>query len=316
MSWPPEGLLLVDKPTGPTSHDVVDRVRRVLGQSRVGHTGTLDPAASGLLPLVLGRATRLARFLPHSPKTYEGILRLGLTTSTDDETGKVLGRHEGVLPSREAVLAAAAGLRGRMPQVPPAVSARKVGGRRLYRLAREGRVVQAPATIAEVFRLDLLPTERAEDWAFVAEVSAGTYIRALARDLGEALGCGGILLQLRRLGIGALNVTSALNLTTSDAEVRESSLAATIGLDEMPLEPPQARLGNWTAARRFVAGHAVPAPCEIPAEGACIVFDPDGRLLGVAESDLGELRPKVVLSPAPGSVPRSPFLGTVPRRLS
>ena len=135
MSGAWEGLLLIDKPSGPTSHDIVVAVRRASGQSRIGHAGTLDPLASGLLPLVLGHATRLVRFLPHSPKSYTGTFRLGLRTDSDDVTGRTLDRHAGPLPEPHAVVEAAGALIGRQQQVPPRVSARKVGGQRLYRLA-------------------------------------------------------------------------------------------------------------------------------------------------------------------------------------
>ena len=130
MEAPVDGLLLVNKPPGPTSHDVVGRIRRCLGQKRVGHAGTLDPMASGLLPLMLGRATRLLRFLPHSPKCYRGTIRLGRTTDTDDVTGRVVAEHPGALPEATAVAESARSLLGRSMQVPPAYSARRVRGKR------------------------------------------------------------------------------------------------------------------------------------------------------------------------------------------
>ncbi len=169
------GLLLLDKPEGPTSHDIVYRVRRATGQRRIGHGGTLDPMATGLLPLVLGRATRLVQYLPHSPKVYRGNIRLGLTTTTDDITGETLTSTDGPLPGPDAVIDAAGALTGRLDQRAPSVSAKQVGGRRLYRLAREGKTVEAPTSVVEVERFELAPTDRPEIYAFEAEVSAGTY---------------------------------------------------------------------------------------------------------------------------------------------
>ena len=306
----PEGLLLVDKPPGPTSHDVVEMARKALRQPRVGHAGTLDPFASGLLPLVLGRATRLVRFLPHSPKRYEGVLRLGMATSTDDLTGDVVYRN--ALPPREAVLAAAACFRGTLRQVPPAFSARKVAGRRLYRLAREGHTLVAPAASVEVHRFELEPGETDEDWTFLAEVSAGTYIRALARDLGRNLGCGGTLVCLRRVAIGPLRLDSAVPIADVAADqLRERLLAATIPLKSMPLQLPSLRLDDESLARRFVSGLAVPCPTSAPLGEKHSLFDPEGNLLGIAEVAAGGVRPVVVLSGTAGSgkPPRSPFLG-------
>ena len=191
MTW--DGLLLIDKSSGPTSHDVVQSVRRLTGQRRVGHAGTLDPLATGLLPVLLGRATRLARFLPHSPKHYEGLLRLGLTTVTDDITGEELTCHAGTLPDPASVAAAAERLQGSHPQIPPAVSARKVGGKRLYRLARQGIRVEAAPRQVDVNRFEIAPVkDDPAQYEFSAEVSGGTYVRALIRDLGAALGCGGV----------------------------------------------------------------------------------------------------------------------------
>jgi len=289
-----EGLLLVDKPEGPTSHRVVATVRRLTGQRRVGHAGTLDPMATGLLPLVLGRATRLVRFLPHSPKVYEGRIRLGLTTTTDDVTGEVRSRHEGPWPARADVLGAAARFTGRLHQIPPEISARKVAGQRLYRLAREGRPVRAPAREVEIGRFDLAPTDDPAEWSFVAEVSAGTYLRALARDLGESLGTGGALSALRRVAIGPLSVSEAIGLP-DPAEGPARLVAAVVPLGEMPLATPSVRLPDPAAVRRFLSGVEVDVD-EAPRDGGdCRVLDGSGKLLGIAAVHGRRARPKVVV---------------------
>jgi tRNA pseudouridine55 synthase len=293
-----EGLLLIDKPEGPTSHQVVATVRRQTGQRRIGHAGTLDPMASGLLPLVLGRATRLVRFLPHSPKVYEGRIRLGLTTATDDVTGEIRSRHEGPWPSGDEVLRTAGRFSGRLRQVPPEVSARKVAGQRLYRLARQGRPVRAPAREVEIGRFDLASTGDPAEWSFVAEVSAGTYLRALARDLGEALGTGGALSALRRVGIGPLSVTDAAELP-DPTEGAEALIGALIPLAEMPLTTPPVRLTNPESVRVFLSGGKVAIDEPPSAEGTCRVLDARGELLGIALVDGGRARPKVVLGLAP-----------------
>ncbi len=295
MSEPAEGLLLLDKPPGPTSHDIVDLVRRVTGQRRVGHAGTLDPMASGLLPVVLGRATRLVRFLPSSPKVYEGTLRLGVTTSTDDTTGEILETFEGALPSAERVIAAARRFEGRIMQVPPAFSAKKVEGTRLYRLARRHDAVAARATEVEVTRFDLRPAGPEGEWAFRTEVSAGTYVRALARDLGAFLGCGGTLSSLRRLAIGPLRVEAAIPLAAAPGGNPGPVLSAIIPLDEIPIEPPPVALTGDGLSDRFLSGNTVPAPPGSPASGYCKVLDSGGRLIGVAESADGRLHPRVVV---------------------
>ncbi len=302
---PPEGLLLIDKPRGPTSHDVVHRVRQLLGQSRAGHTGTLDPAASGLLAVVLGRATRLARFLPHEPKLYEGRIRLGISTSTDDLQGEVLERSDLPPPPEGAVLAALAALRGRSLQVPPTVSARKVGGERLYRLARAGRPVTAAATEIEVFRFDVEPTEDPAEWSFVAAVTSGTYIRALARDLGRALGCGGALASLRRTAIGPFHVSDAVGLPEVESRAQTPAWAIT-PLDAMPLTPPRLQLTEDSDARRFVAGLPAPAPHQLEPAGERCVLDSCGRLLGVGDLEAGYVRPRVVIAIAPAEGSQHP----------
>jgi tRNA pseudouridine55 synthase len=294
-----EGLLLVDKPEGPTSHRVVAAVRKLTGQRKIGHAGTLDPMASGLLPLVLGRATRLVRFLPHSPKVYEGRIRLGLTTDTDDVTGRVRTRHEGPPPDADRVRRAAARFSGSMRQVPPEVSARKVAGQRLYRLARRGRPTRAPAREVEFGRFEVAPTADPAEWSFLAEVSAGTYLRAVARDLGEALGVGGALAALRRTRIGPLSVAEAEPLPDAP-EGGERLVAAVIPLARLPLTAPPVRLTAPGSVRSFLSGGEVEVEEAPSVDGACRVVDGSGELLGIALVHGRRARPKVVVALAPG----------------
>lgn len=293
-----DGLLLVDKPRGPTSHDVVTRVKRGGALSRVGHSGTLDPAATGLLPLVVGRATRLVRFLPDGPKTYRGRIRVGQTTTTDDEEGDVLVRHAAPLPGPHEVALAARGLVGRLRQVPPAFSARHLDGRRLYELARAGRPVEAPAHEVEVSRFELSPTEDVELYDFVAVVSAGTYIRALARDLGLVLACGATLHSLVRLAIGPLRLEDAHALPAPGPD-RSWVEAALVPLEAMPLLPPPVRLPCEADVQRFRCGREVVLEAAADPGGFVRVLGTTGELLGVGETgDPPErLRPRVVLPP-------------------
>ncbi len=290
-----EGLLLLDKPAGPTSHDLVAGVRRLTLERRVGHAGTLDPMASGLLPMVLGRATRLVRFLPHEPKRYTGRIRLGIGTTTDDATGEVVYRHAGRLPRPEQVLDQASRFRGRLLQNPPAVSAKSVGGVRAYRLARSGRAVAPRPVPVEVFRFDLCPLDDLAEWEFAAEVSTGTYLRALARDLGQALGCGGLLSALRRTAIGPMEVSAALPWPQGPAPPLEAIREVVIPLSEMPFALPRARLRRPDEEERFLTGGEVPATEERAREGVWIVLSPAGEVLGVAEASDGRLKPIVVL---------------------
>jgi tRNA pseudouridine55 synthase len=204
------GVLVVDKPAGPTSHDVVDRVRRALGTRRAGHTGTLDPFATGVLPVCVGKATRLARFLAGGEKVYEATIRLGFATTTDDLRGEPLGPARPVAVERAALDDACRRLTGDLRQVPPAYSARRVGGRRLYDLAREGVDVEREATDVTVWAFDVL--RFAEDRIdVVVRCSPGTYVRALARDLGDALGTGGHLEALRRTRSGDFALDQAVD---------------------------------------------------------------------------------------------------------
>jgi len=289
-----DGLLLIDKPSGPTSHGVVARVRRVLGLRRVGHAGTLDPLATGLLPLVLGRATRLVRFLPRGPKVYEGTLLLGRTTITDDVTGALIREHDGRLPAPDEVLRRAHELEGSGLQLPPAISARKVAGRRLYRVNRNGVRISAAPSIVEVAHFDLVPDEAPGVYRFSVEVSAGTYVRSLVRDLGAALDCGGVLASLRRTAIGPLRLDAAFPLDAEQLPDEEELARWVLPLERMRLVPPVVRLANETDLERFRRGALLARPGG-SADGVCQVLAPDGRLLGIAECGASGLHPRVVL---------------------
>lgn len=200
----------MDKPVGPTSHDVVDRVRRALGTRRAGHTGTLDPFASGVLPVCVGKATRLARFLAAGAKVYEATIRLGFATTTDDLRGEPLGPPRPVDVDLAQVEAACRRLTGVQRQLPPAYSARRVGGRRLYELARKGVDVEREAAevTIDAFEVRGLAGDRVD---VAVTCSPGTYVRALARDVGDALGVGGHLVALRRTRSGDFALEGAVD---------------------------------------------------------------------------------------------------------
>jgi tRNA pseudouridine55 synthase len=217
------GILLIDKPAGITSAGVVGRVKRILGAERVGHAGTLDPDATGLLVVLVNGATRVASYAADGTKRYSGIMRLGVTTTTDDMAGEILTESSAV-PPFEKVLQASRAFIGAIQQVPPKVSAIKVQGKRAHKLTREGHEFELNAREVTVSRFDI---ERVSDNSFryVVECSPGTYIRSLARDLGEALGCGGAVESIRREKSGPLSVEGALTLEEiSWGQLRDWSL--------------------------------------------------------------------------------------------
>jgi tRNA pseudouridine55 synthase len=208
------GILVVDKPQGPTSHDVVDRVRAIAGQKRVGHTGTLDPLATGVLVLCLGRATKLARFLQAGTKVYAARMILGVETDTQDAGGAVVRRASAGHIDERTFCAALTSMRGEITQIPPMVSARKVGGERLHAIARRGETVEREARTVTVHDLVLesyTPGDHPEA-AFLVTCSTGTYVRTLAHDLGNALGVGGSLTALRRVANGPFTEQEAATL--------------------------------------------------------------------------------------------------------
>ncbi|MBI2187901.1 MAG: tRNA pseudouridine(55) synthase TruB [Acidobacteria bacterium] len=230
-----DGVLVVDKPQGPTSHDVVAAVRRLLGERRIGHTGTLDPLATGVLPLAIGRATRVARFLAGSDKEYEGTIRFGLTTDSYDITGNETSRT-GAVPSRDEVVRALGALTGKYAQAPPAFSAKKVGGRRAYAMARDEQAVTLAAAPVRVDRAELLAFENGR--AHVAlTCSAGFYVRSFAHALGEIVGTGACLEALRRTRAGEFTLETAVRL-------EELTDARRVAERLVPLD---ALLGTWPA---------------------------------------------------------------------
>ncbi len=296
-----DGVLLIDKPAGPTSHDVVARIRRSSGERRIGHTGTLDPLATGLLPLVLGRATRLASLLTGGDKTYEATIRLGVATDTDDAEGTPMGAPAAPLPSDARIAEALEAFRGAIAQVPPAHSAKKVGGTAAYRLARQRRPVSlAPVTVT-VRTLEWI--ERSgDDLRVTVTATAGFYVRALARDLGAALGCGAHLAALRRTASGAFDLASALPLPEAEAlgpAIADRLVSPAAALPDLAAvvvtEPGQRRVlhGNSLGPLDLEA-RSVPAPS--PGDARPVrVLDAGGRLLALAHVRGGFLHPVVVL---------------------
>ena len=302
-----DGLLLVDKHPGCTSHDVVQSVRRVLRQRRVGHCGTLDPDATGLLLLTVGHATRLTRFLIHAPKVYEGTIRLGIDTDTYDASGKLLAERPTAGVDEAAVDEAMRRFEGTFEQTLPAYSARKLQGVKLYELARRGEEVPEitkQVTVAEFARLgpladDLLP--------FRLSCSSGTYARALAHDIGRALGCGAHLAGLRRTTVGPFRVADALDL---DEVARRHEAGATLGaawlpLERIPLPFPEARV-DAQQERRLRHGQTVVVRQLDAAPGDWVrVADGAGLLIAigsinerVAAGALAVVQPRIVFGEA------------------
>ena len=204
------GIVIIDKPAGWTSQDVVSKLRGILKTRRFGHGGTLDPMATGVLPVFVGRATRGVEFFEHAEKTYEATIRLGLTTDTEDTSGTVLEEKE-VSVSEEDFLGVLPKFRGKIQQIPPMYSALKVNGQKLYDLARKGREVERQPREIEIFKLECLEFNGAEARLLV-HCSKGTYIRTLCKDIGEALGCGGCMAALRRVTAGEYTIGDAVTL--------------------------------------------------------------------------------------------------------
>lgn len=308
-----DGILIIDKPAGWTSHDVVARARRVLKEKRVGHTGTLDPFATGVLVLLVGRATRLAQFLSGAEKEYEATIRLGYATDTGDLTGSPLQSPQIDCPaiSPERVEAALSTLRGEIEQVPPMFSAKKLGGRKLYELARKGETVERSAVRVKVSHFEVAPPScgallsRNEDGTcdLGARVvcSAGTYVRSLAESFGERLGVGAHLAALRRVRAGAFRVDTAVTLDGLQTKagaglVGEILVAMNSALSHMPAA--HLNESEERKARHGAAVSAGPPPGGAAGGEWVRMLGARGELLGVGvyDSVQGTLRPRVMLA--------------------
>jgi tRNA pseudouridine55 synthase len=288
-----DGVLLLDKPSGLTSNGALGRVKRLYNPEKAGHTGTLDPLASGLLPICLGSATRFAQFLLDARKRYVATVRFGVTTTTQDADGATVGVRP-VEFDRAALVAMLPRFVGRQMQVPPAHSALKLAGKPYYDYARRGIDIPRPPREVSIHRLDLLEWN-APDAIVDVECSKGTYIRALAADIGEALGCGAHLVALRRTASGGFDVGNAVTLETLEtlSEVeRDLRLQAT---PVLVAHLPALRVAP-DVAERFLHGNAIPAAASIA--GATAVFD-GSLLLGVADVADGLAHPRRVIATPP-----------------
>jgi tRNA pseudouridine55 synthase len=310
------GFLNIDKPAGMTSHDVVTKVRRAAGQKRVGHAGTLDPAATGVLVVALGNATRLIEYVQDATtKRYLAIVRLGVTTATDDAEGEILATHPVPALDRAAIERAIEPLRGEIAQVPPMYSALHHQGRRLHELAREGIVVERAARPVTIELIELIECQLP---LLTLDImcSKGTYIRSLARDLGEALGCGAHLEALRRTAVGAFVIEDAVTLgaligpsddkqTSRQVDKQSASSQVfpsptlTVSLSQALL-PPEVAVANWPAvalsveeARRVRNGLALRLEQPIDGEQAR-AHGPDGALLALLRRAGSTWRPEKV----------------------
>lgn len=296
------GFLNLNKPYSFTSHDCVAKVRRLLREKRVGHAGTLDPAATGVLPLALGKATRLLQFLP-ADKAYHATIRLGVQTTTDDLVGDVLETHSASHLTLEEVQAVLGQFQGKIQQIPPNYSAIQVGGKRLYDLARSGEVIEVAARPVEVYRIDVLdwrPGEFAELEIAIA-CGSGTYIRSIARDLGATLKVGGTLASLLRTESSGFSLENSLTLEDIESQIQQQSLQpispnfALQHLSEIHLAESEAK--RWCQGQKVL----VNLEKSVNSSPKMRVKSEDGNLLGIGEilSSLSEslLIPLVVLQP-------------------
>ncbi len=310
MTAPTSGLVIVDKPAGWTSHDVVARMRRVCGTRRVGHAGTLDPMATGVLVLGVERGTKLLTFLVGCDKAYSATVRLGQVTLTDDAEGELIA-SEGVqdrAATEAALPSAIAALTGGIEQVPSAVSAIKVGGERSYARVRKGDTVDLPARPVTVSRFEVLGVTPATavrddgsqvdvlDVDIEVEVSSGTYVRALARDLGTMLGVGGHLTALRRTRVGRFDLASATPLEQLSALAADGGEVPVIALAEAARA--QLPVHEVSAAEAVSLGHGQRIPSGGARAEAVAAIDPEGRLVAILDEARPIARARVVFAAA------------------
>jgi tRNA pseudouridine55 synthase len=298
----PGGLVIVDKPAGWTSHDVVARIRKLAGTKRVGHAGTLDPMATGVLVVGVEKATRLLGYLALTEKEYTGTIRLGQATDTDDADGAVIAVVPAGRIGEDELLRAVRRLTGEISQVPPGISAIKVGGKRSYQLARAGQAPVLQARVVTVSRFEVTGVRRDGDLLDVdvaVTCSSGTYIRALARDLGVALGAGGHLIALRRTRVGPYLASQARTLDQLAAEAELPSGVTVTGLAEAAAATFARRELSADEARSLGHGGKLTATGTGPAPVAA--FGPDGTLIALLTDDGGRARSLAVFATEPAA---------------
>jgi tRNA pseudouridine55 synthase len=296
------GVLVVDKPAGPTSFDVVSRVKRALRADKAGHTGTLDPAATGVLAVCVGDAVKLQQFLTDGDKAYEATVAFGAATDTEDAEGAIVARADPAAATRAAIAAALPRFVGEIEQVPPMFSAVRVGGRRLHEAARAGEEVERAPRRVRIHALTLLDVAAPVDGVVLARVAVrcgkGTYVRTLAADLGRALGVPAHLAALRRTEAGPFRIADALPLDAAErlaAADRPALARRLVALADALSPMPAVRL-DAAGARDLAHGRAV-GVAGAP-DGFCRALDAEGRLLAVCAAGAGILRPVRVLAPA------------------
>lgn len=285
----PEGVLIVHKEAGWTSHDVVAKVRKLLGGSKVGHAGTLDPNATGVLPVLVGRATRIAEYLINWDKEYRAVLRLGETTDTQDATGQVLTKVDPSETTEDVLQAVIARFRGVQQQLPPMYSAVKVGGQPLYKAARAGRTVEREERSIAIHQLEIVALH-GRDVVLRIVCSKGTYIRTLCADIGEALGVGGHLLTLERCRVGPLTIEQAMTIDQVTACLTAGTLCERlISLDQLLFQLP-AVVVNAEQAQRVLHGSTVfpVKAAHLPSAPVSVrLKDEAGQLLAIGTHDSG-----------------------------
>ncbi len=278
----PDGILIIDKPAGWTSMDVCAKLRGILREKRVGHAGTLDPMATGVLPVFVGRATRAVQFAENGRKEYHAVLKLGVVTDTQDITGTVLETRP-VAAGAEEVRAALGRFIGELSQLPPMYSALKVNGRKLCDLARQGRTVERKPRPVTIYELELTEQTAPDEFSLRVVCSKGTYIRTLCHDLGQALGCGGCMAALRRTMAAGFRIEEAVALDEAQAKGE----ALLLPLDEYFRAYPRFAVQNETQEKRAYNGN--PFTAWGVADGDYRVYDRAGRFLSLSHAEGGEL---------------------------
>jgi tRNA pseudouridine55 synthase len=295
-----DGVLVIDKPAGLTSHDVVNRVRRLVHERSVGHLGTLDPLATGILPLVLGRMTRLAQFYTDSEKTYEGVIRFGFATDTYDAEGEPLGAAQEVKATLEQVQETAEHFKGHLRQTPPPFSAKKIHGVPAYKLARQHREVELRPVEVEIKEFEVLDWDGAQA-RFRARVASGTYMRSVAHEMGQMLGCGAHLAGLRRTALGEFALADAHLLEELEMAVQQGRAGELLIHPRKLLPEMPGVTANEENVARIRVGRAVNLP-ELSRARQVKVFQGQSDLIAIATRVAGTLfHPKIVFAVEPES---------------